>query len=66
MVAVWGSGGSGGWVSGMVRKPKKDKIEDEPGAEDRFLRGIRKALKTPHKPHKDEKAVGKPKAKKGT
>lgn len=35
----------------MAKKPA-NKIEDEPGAEDRFLSGIRKALETPHKPHK--------------
>jgi len=38
----------------MAKKPKKAEVEDEPGAEDRFLRGVRKALKTPHKPHKNE------------
>jgi hypothetical protein len=36
-----------------------DEIKDEPGAEDRFLRGIRKALSTPPKPHKDEPKRGK-------
>jgi len=38
----------------MAKTPKKAEIEDEPGAEDRFLRGVRKALTTPPKPHKDE------------
>lgn len=33
----------------MTKKPKQQ-IEDEPGAEDRFLRGIRKAVNTPPKP----------------
>jgi len=37
-----------------MAKDSKLKVEDEPGAENRFMRGIRKALKTPHKPHKDE------------
>jgi len=36
----------------MAKKSKAD-VQDEAGAEARFLRGIRKALKTPHKPHKD-------------
>lgn len=36
----------------MTKEPKKKEIEDEPGAEDRFLSGVRKALETPHKPHK--------------
>jgi hypothetical protein len=30
--------------------PKRDEIKDEPGAEDRFLRGVRKAVNTPPKP----------------
>jgi hypothetical protein len=40
-----------------MSKLKKDgvKVEDEPGAEDRFLSGVRKALETPHKPHKPTK-----------
>lgn len=29
---------------------KKPEIKDEPGAEDRFLRGVRKAVNTPPKP----------------
>jgi hypothetical protein len=36
-----------------MRKPakvQKPKIEDEPGAEERFMRGIGKALSTPPKP----------------
>jgi len=37
-----------------MSSPKKTEIKDEPGAEDRFLRGVRKALTTPPKPHKDE------------
>lgn len=43
----------------MPNKPKAE-IEDEPGAEDRFMSGVRKALATPPKPftppkaHKDE------------
>jgi hypothetical protein len=37
-----------------MTKPRKDASvpDDEPGAEDRFLKGVRKALETPHKPHK--------------
>jgi hypothetical protein len=34
----------------MTAKPPK--VEDEPGAEERFERGIKNALATPHKPHK--------------
>lgn len=37
------------WTSSISRL-KKDEIKDEPGAEDRFLRGVRKALSTPPKP----------------
>ena len=33
-----------------MSNPKKDAIIDEPGAEDRFLRGVRKAVTTPPKP----------------
>ena len=38
---------------------EKRVIEDEPGAEDRFLSGVRKALETPHKPHKAKPAAKK-------
>ena len=34
----------------MAKTPKIDDIKDEPGAEDRFLRGVRKAVTTPPKP----------------
>ena len=34
----------------MVKAPKQDKLEDEPGAEERFLRGVQKAVNTPPKP----------------
>lgn len=35
----------------MAKAPeKKVEIKDEPGAEDRFLRGVRKAVNTPPKP----------------
>lgn len=34
----------------MAKKPQKDEIKDEPGAEDRFLRGVRKVVNTPPKP----------------
>ncbi len=43
----------------MVKTPKKEEIEDDPGAEKRFMRGITKALNTPPKPHKDEPKRGK-------
>jgi hypothetical protein len=43
----------------MAKPPKSDEIVDEPGAEDRFIRGVRKALTTPPKPHKDEPKQGK-------
>jgi len=36
----------------MAKSPKKVEVDDDPGAEDRFLRGVRKALKTPPTPHK--------------
>lgn len=36
----------------MAKVPEKSEIKDEPGAEDRFLSGVRKALETPHKPHR--------------
>jgi len=46
----------------MVRGPKKksagSEIRDEPGAEERFLRGVRKALKTPPTKHADEPRRG--------
>ena len=35
----------------MAKAPKKEEIQDEPGAEDRFMRGIGKALSTPPKPY---------------
>jgi len=34
----------------MRKKSERPKIEDEPGAEERFMRGIGKALSTPPKP----------------
>lgn len=47
----------------MAKTPKKDEIKDEPGAGDRFLRGVRKALDTKPKPFtkpsKDKPAKGK-------
>ena len=45
----------------MATNQKKQQIEDEPGAEERFKRGIERALKTPPKPHKE--AVSERKAK---
>ena len=41
----------------MSKKPKIE-VEDEPGAERRFMRGIRKALKTPPKPFTPKKKDG--------
>lgn len=34
----------------MAKPPSKKDVEDEPGAEERFLSGVRKALETPPKP----------------
>ena len=34
----------------MEKKTTKDEVEDDPGAEERFLRGLTKALNTPPKP----------------
>jgi hypothetical protein len=40
----------------MPQAPKKpEDVKDEPGAEDRFVRGLRRALETPPKPHEDLK-----------
>lgn len=47
----------------MKGKTKKE-IEDEPGAEDRFMRGIGKALSTPPKPFTPPKKTEKAKVKK--
>jgi hypothetical protein len=49
----------------MTRAPKKpEDIKDEPGAEERFMRGVKRALDTPPKPHAamklGKKAVRKP------
>jgi hypothetical protein len=35
----------------MSKNSKTSEIDDEPGAEDRFLKGVRKALETPPKPY---------------
>jgi hypothetical protein len=41
----------------MTKAPKKlEDIKDEPGAEERFTRGVKKALETPPKSHEDMKA----------
>ncbi len=41
----------------MAKAPKKpEEIEDEPGAEERFTRGLKRALETPPKPHEELKA----------
>jgi hypothetical protein len=45
------------------KKPDDHKIQDEPGAEDRFMRGIGKALSTPPKPFTPKKAAKKTKQK---
>ena len=45
----------------MPAPKKPEDIKDEPGAEDRFMRGVKKALETPPKPHEElrlEKAKG--------
>ena len=41
-------------------KELKEKIKDEPGAEDRFMRGVKKALETPPKPFTPPKKPSKP------
>lgn len=41
----------------MVKSPKKpEDVKDEPGAEERFKRGVKRALETPPKPHEEMKA----------
>ena len=47
----------------MSEKPekKKSQVEDEPGAEDRFMRGVTKALNTKPKPFTPPKKTAKPK-----
>ena len=39
----------------MTDKPPKE-VQDEPGAEERFERGIANALRMPPKPHKPKPA----------
>jgi hypothetical protein len=40
----------------MMKAPKKpEDIKDEPGAEERFRRGVKRALETPPKPQEDIK-----------
>ena len=42
------------WNTGisMIKAPEKpEDVKDEPGAEERFMSGIEKALETPPKPH---------------
>ncbi len=34
----------------MAKNPKVEVVQDEPGAEERFMRGIKKAVNTPPKP----------------
>jgi hypothetical protein len=41
----------------MTPAPKKpEDVKDEPGAEERFMRGIKRALEAPPKPHDKLKA----------
>jgi hypothetical protein len=40
---------------GRVYKKPED-VKDEPGAEERFTRGLKRALETPPKPHDEVKA----------
>ncbi len=42
----------------MIKVPTKNQVEDEPGAEERFMRGVQKAVNTPPKPF-TPKAKGK-------
>jgi hypothetical protein len=50
----------------MIEAPKKpEDVKDEPGAEERFMRGVKKALETPPKSHEElqterRKKKGKP------
>jgi hypothetical protein len=46
----------------MTKYPKI-KVEDEPGAEDRFRRGIEKVLSTPPKPFTPKKKSARPASK---
>ena len=50
-------------ILGMAKTPKSDDVKDEPGAETRFLRGIRKALKTPPTKHSAKQQKRHPKEK---
>jgi hypothetical protein len=47
----------------MAKKTPQDEIKDEPGAEERFMRGIRKALSTPPSYKRGAEAKGGAKAK---
>lgn len=41
----------------MIKAPKKpEDVKDEPGAEERFMRGVKRALNTPPKPQDQLKA----------
>jgi hypothetical protein len=44
-----GSGWNGLFMTRAPQKPED--VKDEPGAEERFMRGVKKALETPPKPH---------------
>ena len=50
----------------MVKAPKTDEIKDEPGAEERFMRGIKKAVNTPPKPFTPKAKVRATKVKRET
>jgi hypothetical protein len=49
---------------GKPPKDRKDEIEDEAGAQERFIRGIGKALNTPPKPFTPKKKAKKEKGRK--
>ena len=44
----------------MTKTPKKpEDVKDEPGAEERFTRGVKRALETPPKQHEEMKSARK-------
>jgi hypothetical protein len=45
----------------MMKKPQKDEIKDEPGAEERFDRILKRALTTPPKRKSGSEKKEKPK-----
>ncbi len=46
--------------------PKNTQLKDEPGAEDRFFKGVRKAMTMPPKPQKDDVKPSKGKSQNGS